>query len=426
MIKKLFSHASVKNSFWIISERIIQMLISFILTMITARYLGPSNYGVLNYGLSFVTFFAAVTKLGLDSILVNELINNNKDGIILGTSLLLRLVSSLLSIVIIFLCVFILNFDNRLIIITTMLQSISLIFQAINIFDFWFQKDLKSKYVSISKIIAYFIASTYKVFLLINKFSVELFALSNVIDYFIICILLKFFYTKQGGEKLTFNIIEGKRLLKNSYHFIISSIMVLVYTQIDKIMIGNMIDEANVGIYSAALTIYYGLGFIPDAIITSARPTIYNAKKESKSKYMIRIKQFFCLLFYICISLTILVSLFSRFGISILFGEAYSEAVIPLVLLMISLPFSQIGNGRSIWIVSENLNKYTKRYLGIGAVINVVLNYFLIQRYGIIGAAMATLITEIFVGMISPLLFKETRMFPKLVVDGIFFKFNKS
>ena len=424
-IKKLFGHSGVKNSVWIIGERIVQMMLSFVITMISARYLGPSNYGVLNYGASFVTFFAAIMKLGIDNIIVNDIINNrDNEGVLLGTSLFLRLISSFLSIIMIIVLILVFKPNQEIILITTILQSIALIFQAISILEFWFQSNLQSKYVSIAKSIAYIAVSAYKIFLLINKYSVTWFAISTTLDYFLIALIVYIFYKKKHGKKLQFEINVAKKILKKSYHFIVSSVMVVIYTQMDKIMIGNMIGEEYVGYYSAALALHTIFSFIPDAIITSARPIVYNAKKESQKMYIKRLKQTFSIVFWSCIVFAFLMTVFSNIAIDIMYGEDYQLARVSLIILVWAIPFSQIGSARSIWIVSEGYNKYVKRYLLWGAIINIVLNYFLIQHIGMVGAAIATLVTEFFVCMISPLFYKDTRVFTKMVLESMIGKYD--
>lgn len=169
-VRSLVHKKSFRNSLWIISERIFQALVSFILTILTSRYLGPANFGVLDYGATIVSFFAVITKLGIDNILVNELLKHrNIEGAILGTSAILRLASSFLSILLIIILALVLENDSPLIIVTTVLQAFSLIFQALAVPESWFQSRLESKYVSIAKAISYSIVASYKAFLLITN-----------------------------------------------------------------------------------------------------------------------------------------------------------------------------------------------------------------------------------------------------------------
>ena len=428
MKKKIISlvkNKTIRNSAWIIGERVFQAIISLILTMLTSRYLGPANYGIINYGATFVTLFLVIMKLGLDTTIVNELIKNReKEGEILGTSIIMRLISSVISIIVMMIIVFVLQSKSKLIIITTFIQSLTIIFQAFGIIDYWFQSHLKSKYVSITKAIAYIVVALYKIFLLVTGKNVVWFALSTVLDYFIISALLLSFYKKIGTQKFKVNFLIGKELLKKSYHFIISGIMVTIYTQVDKIMIGSMIDETQLGYYSAALAVCTMWIFIPDAILTSARPTIFEEKKNNSNNYLKRLKQTYAIIFWTCIVFALFITLFSKFIILIIYGKDYIFATNVLKILIWYVPFSQLGLARGIWIVSEDKNKYSKKYMIWGVIINIILNYLLIPYFGIVGAAVATIITEILTCFISPIIYKETRIHTKYLLQSILFKFD--
>ena len=76
MIKKLFNSETVKNAGWIVFGKIGQMVISLIVGLLTARYLGPSNYGLINYANAYIAFFISFCTIGINSILVKEFIDN--------------------------------------------------------------------------------------------------------------------------------------------------------------------------------------------------------------------------------------------------------------------------------------------------------------------------------------------------------------
>ena len=110
---KIFKNKTVKNAGWVIGEKMIQMLISLIVGLLTARYLGPSNYGLINYATSFTAFFAAFCNLGINSLLVKELVDRpEKEGEVLGTAIFLRGISSLLSAITIIAVVSIIDADE--------------------------------------------------------------------------------------------------------------------------------------------------------------------------------------------------------------------------------------------------------------------------------------------------------------------------
>ena len=228
-------------------------------------------------------------------------------------------------------------------------------------------------------------------------------------------------YKKNNGQKFIVSKDKAKYLLKNSYHFIISGLIVIMYSQMDKIMIGNMIDELQLGLYSAASTVCGYMGFVPEAIVNSFRPIIYEAKKNNK-KYIEKLKVLYFIVFWLGIIFCIFVTIFSKLIILVLFGEKYLAAQVTLIVAVWYTAFAYLGSARSIWIVGEKKNKYVKKYVIIGGIINLILNLLLIPALGINGAAIATLISQIVVALIAPLFYKETRISTKIMIEGILLK----
>lgn len=422
-LKGLKKRKVAKNAMWMIAERIIQMIISLFVGVISARYLGPENYGTLNYGLALVTLFSSIAKLGLESIIVKEYINNrDKNGLLLGSAFTLRMISGVLSIITIMLYVSITSPNDKVILITTLLQSLILIFEVFDLIDFWFQSQLKSKYVAIAKTIAYIVMSAYKIILLVLGKSVEWFAFATSLEYIVILIILLIMYFKNGGQKFKVSLRIGINLLKQSYHFIVSGLLVTIYTQMDKIMIAHYIDQTQVGLYSAATAISTMWGFIPNAIINSMRPTIYEAKEKSEQIYIKRLKQLYTIVFWCGVFFALGITIFSKFIVGILYGQDYIGATIPLIILSWSTVFAYLGSARGVWVVCENKNKYTKKYVFWGAVVNLVFNAILIPTIGINGAAIATLIAQIIVAMVAPGFYKDTKISVNHMLSAIFFK----
>lgn len=422
-IKSFKEKKVAKNAMWIMGERITQMLISLVVGVISARYLGPSNYGTLNYGASLVTLFTSICKLGLENVIIKEYIDKrNENGKILGTAIVMRLISSSLSIITIIAIVCILKPNDKTMFIVTVLQAIALLFQVYELIDYWFQSHLNSKYVAISKTIAYIVVAVYKICLLMLQKPVEWFAFSTSLDYIIIMIIIFYMYKKNNGQKLEFSFEMAKSLFSRSYHFIFSALLVTLYTQMDKVMIGSYNTDKEVGLYSAATTISTMWGFIPEALINSFRPSIYEAKKVSDDLYIKKQKILFAIIFWTGIFFAIGITLFSDLIINILYGKDYIGAK-PALLISAWFPaFSYLGGARGPWVVINNKNKYSKRYIFWGAVVNLALNAFLIPKWGINGAAIATLISQIVVAFIAPLFYKETRIVVKYMVEAVCFK----
>lgn len=420
---RLTRNKTARNSLWIISERIFSIGLTTLITILAARYLGAANYGIISYGASFVALFLSVMKLGLDATIVNELIKNRgKQGEILGTSTALRVLSGLLSLIIISILVFILNPGDPVTQAVVAAQAIMLVFQAFYIFDFWFQARLESKYVSIAKVAGSLLVFIYSLYLLVSGKSIIWFAFSLSISSLIISILLLYFYKKNGGQKLSYSKEMAKQLLSKSHHFITASIIVSVYLQIDKVLIANLLGNVQLGIYSAAMTICVAWAFLQEAIINSVRPSIFHAKQRSEDEYLKRLKQLYFVLFWVSILISAIISLSAPLLIHILFGTEYQDAARIASILVWFMPLSTLGTARNIWLVSEDKGRYTKYFLIYGVIINVILNVLWLPTIGIVGAAIASILTEVVTLFLAPLLYKATRQHTKVVVDAILYR----
>lgn len=426
IINKFKNSAIAKNSIWMIATTVAHMIISLFLNMVVARYLGVTNYGILNYGISFINFFSGICTLGLGTITIKYLVNEKENhGQIIGTCILMRLVSSFISIILITTLVFILKGNEQLILISTFLQSLTLIFDSFNTINLWYQYKLQSKYTAIISFISYIFVVIYKLILVFSKKSIVWFAFSNCLSSIIIAILLVFTYFKNGGARFKICISKGKEMLKQSYHFIISSLMVAIYAQTDKIMIGSMIDDiAAVGLYSVSTTIVSLWSFLPTAIIDSFKSSLLEMKKVSYEKYILRLKQLYSIIIWLSILYTIFIFVFGKYIILILYGSEYLGGLASLKVVIFSVMFSFVGVIREFWLVCEGKQKYAKWFALTGIIFNVVLNSVLIPTMGIVGAAIATAITQFATGVIAPLLFKDTKEAVKHFICGLIFKYN--
>lgn len=424
----LLKNKIVKNASWIIASKVAQSIIGLVISMLTARFLGPSNYGLINYAESVVSFLTPVMSLGFSHVLVQELTNHpEEEGKILGTSILLSLFSSFACICGILIFTFIADMNEPLTHLVVGLYSLLLIVYAFDLLHYWYQAKLMSKYTAIVSFFAYVIVACYKVFLLIVKASVALFAVSNVIDYLIISVALLIIYKKLGGQKISFSSEIGKRMFNKSKHYIVSSLMVTIFAQTDKIMAKQMINEEAVGYYSAAIRCAGMTSFVFTAIIDSFRPVIFSHKKENDIiGYEKNIERLYCVIIYLSLAQSIAMTIFSGLIINVLYGNQYQQSVLALQILVWYTTFSYLGSVRNIWILGENKQKYLWILNLGGALMNIILNLIFINIWGIYGAAAASLLTQFFTNVIMnyivwPLRHNNTLILkslnPLLIVD---------
>lgn len=420
----IIKNRTVKNAWYIIIGKVIQMAFSLVVGMLTARYLGPSNYGLINYAGAYTGFFSAFCTLGINDVIIKELIDHpDQNGIVLGTGLGLRAISSFFSAILIIITSLVLDAGEKTTILVVALASIGMIFHVLELFNFWFQSRLESKISTIATLIAYIISSLYKISLLIRGKPVAYFALVSSIDYLCLGIIEYRVYKKKGGDNLSFSLNYGKELFNKSKHFILSGLMVAIYGQTDKLMLKPLMGEAEVGYYSTAVTLSGIWCFVLTAIIQSVYPSIMEAiKSNNEDLFKKRNIQLYSIVFYLSMFVSLIISVFSKSFIQILYGENYLPASNPLRIITWYTAFSYLGVARNAWIVAKNKQKHLFIIYAISAGANIIMNIILIPQWGASGAAVASLIAQIFTIFIAPLFISDIKENSLLMLEAILLK----
>ena len=422
-IKEILCNRVAKNASWIIGGKIIQMGMNLIVNVLVARYLGPTEFGFISYAGAYTAFFSSICTLGIDSVIVKELIDNSKkEGEVLGTSLFLRLLSSTFSTLTIMGIAMVVDAGQPVTQLVVILSSLSCIFQVFDTFTYWFQARLQSKVTTIATILAVIITSGYKVILLIAGMPVTYFAVALSIDYICLAIFFYISYKKYGGGKLSISLGYAKSILKKSYHFILPGLMVSVYAQTDKLMLKHMISDAEIGYYSTAVSLCSAWTFVLSAIIVSLTPSIMESFDRDRLEFDRKNKFLYSIVFYVSIVVAIGFTIFADLIIYLMYGVAYAPAAAPLRIITWYTAFSYLGVARNPWIVCMNRQKYLKYIYVSAAVLNVILNLIFIPWLGAVGAAIASLAAQILTSMVIPCFIKEMRENVVLMGKAILFR----
>jgi PST family polysaccharide transporter len=384
----------IANINWLTMERIIQIGINLFVVALVARYLGPHKYGAMNYAIAFVALFAPFFRLGLDTIVVRNIVKNpQKKEMYLGTTLWLKFLGS---IALFFLASGLINFlntDNPNIKIFVIIVAFGYLFKPLNTIDLWFQSQVKSKYTVFSRSSSFLITSILKIILILTQSPLIAFVWMITINSILQGILLFAFYQKKASVsafnwKIKLNTM--KELLSDSWPLILSGIAVVIYMKIDQVMLGSMINSHALGVYSVAAKVSEKWYFIPSIISVSVFPSIIKSRKKSQKQYLTRLQKLYDLFTWLSISVALLIMLFSSLIINILFGKEYAQASSVLSVHIWAGVFVFLGVASTKYLIAENLTKITFFRTMLGAVFNVILNLILIPRIGIMGAAYAT------------------------------------
>jgi len=238
-----------KNTSWLFGEKILRILISFVVTVFVVRYLGPKDFGLLSYAISFYGLFSTISILGLESITIRELVKNpDKRDDLLGSVFLLRLLGGVSTIIFI---AFTLYFsgESTNISILILIVSTSAIFQSLSVVDYYFRAEVKAKYSVYVFSSSVLLVAVLKIMLIIFEANLFYFAIAFSIEFLLAAAGFLFVYRfnklKLSGWR--FNKKIAISLLKDSWPLILSGLVVSVYMKVDQVMIKNMLNTEEVG-----------------------------------------------------------------------------------------------------------------------------------------------------------------------------------
>jgi len=411
----------LKNTGWLMSGKLLSLVVGLLVT----RYLGPELFGDLSFALSLVAITAAVGALGLDTFIIREIINEPlKRDEILGTALWLRLGANILLIPItlgVYLSYH--HFTEKpgeTLTLFIVLLSLTSLFKSFNVIDAYFQSQVQSKYVVYVQNICLFITAILKITVVLLGQPLIYLVLVFVFDAFILAVGLVVMYQNKGNSifNWTFSKKRGASLLKQSFPLILSAVMVTVYMKIDQIML-KQVGSAAVGIYGAAAALSEAWYFIPTAIITSVFPAIINARKTDLARYEKRLKNLYDVLIYISLPVAIFISFFANQIIHIIYNDKFEGAGAMLSIHIWSGIFVFLGVASSQYLLAEGYTRISFYRTMAGAIINILLNLWLIPLYGGVGASIATLIACI-ISTFYLLLIPKTRLQGILMLKSLF------
>ena len=389
-------HRLFRNVSWLFVERLIQVAGGLVIGIWVARYLGPNDFGILSYALAYTALFMLFVKLGLDQIIVREIVRKPRlTPYLLGTAFAMKLGGAMLALLLVWLSFFAMDTDQltRWVI---MIAATGFVAQSIDVVDYYFQAKILSKYVVMARAGAFVLSSLLKVYFILGGFDVRWFALAGTIDFFLVLLFLAWVYRGRGPDfvRWRFSRTLAWRLVCHSWPLALSLFLISIHTKIDQVMIGNMLDKEQVGLYSVAVRLTEVWVFVPTIIVSTLMPYFVGLRDTDCMAYRQRLLQLYSFMFWMGALVGTGATLFGEPVIRLLFGEEYSGAYAALVLNIWNGIFIAHGQARGIWLISEGFQKY-RLYNNLFAVaVNILANVLLIPRYGISGAATATLLTQ--------------------------------
>lgn len=393
----------VKNVYWAAIGKVVHVICGLLVGVMLARYLGPEEFGVMNYVVSYVTLFTVFATFGLDGIEIRELSKSNatKDRI-LGTALILRLCFATATILLILITLWKFESDKYTCAMVV-IYSLSLILSSLNVIRNYFTSIILNEYVVKTEITRILVGSLIKVVLLINHCSLTWFIIASTFDFLLVGSGYIYSYRKKVGSifEWRFDASLAMMLIHNSFPLLLSGAAVIVYQRINAVMIRNMLDNSSVGVFSVAAKITELGVFIPIVIAQTVTPLLVKAHQEDEVRYKAKCKQFMDIMVWSSIAISLAMSIFAAPAIRILYGDAYISAIPVLQIMAWKTVFIGLTSASAQLIIIQGLQQYAVFRNLVGCCVSIGLNYILIPLWGTAGSAVALVVSIAFAGYFS-------------------------
>jgi len=391
------------NVGWLFWDRLLRMGLGLFVSALTTRMLGPSGYGLINWASAWAANFAIVAGLGLDNIVVRDLIRfpESKNSI-LGTTFAMKLVAGVIALILSVGSIMVFRphvgtSEHYLEILVALYAGIPIML-AFDTIDFWYQSQVASQYTVYVKSPAYLIMSFVRLWLIHIHASPAAIAATMLVEATISAVGLFVSYrlNRHAIREWKFETRWMKALLKDSWPVVLTAFAIASQTKIDQLMLGVMVDRATVGQFSAAVGMVEAFGFLPMVIYTAVAPNIIQSRGVSEDLFYARMRNLYRIMFVLFLGIAIPLVFLAKPIVLFMLGSKYLEASHLVVLLGIRVFFMNLGVARSLFLTTENLLGYKLVAAILGMVINVSLNWLLIPRYQAVGSIWA-MIASLFV-----------------------------
>jgi len=360
-----------------------------------ARYLGPAQFGSLNFALSYIALFGSLTTLGLDGIVIREIVADSRNTYgILGSTLTLRIGGAFLALLASLVIIHLIELNDPMALTLVSIVAIGLIFQAFDTIDSYFQSQVQSKFSVWAKNVAFLVVAGLRILLIYLKAPVWAFAVAGVTELALGAIALWVAYGMVGGSLLRWRTSwkMSVDLLKQGWPLVLSGMAIMIYMRIDMVMLKLMKGDAAAGLYAAATKVSEVWYFIAIAIVSSVSPAIMRSRGDPQLYYD-RLRTLFSVMILISVTIGSCIALASHRIMELLYSAPYIAAAPVLAVHIWASVFVFLGVAQSPWDISENFLKLALYRTVAGAIANVVINLFLIPRYAALGAAIATVVS---------------------------------
>jgi polysaccharide transporter, PST family len=412
------------NMTWLLADGIVRLAVVFVVGVFVARYLGPARFGDLSFATAIVSIFIAISSIGLDPLLVRELVRRiDSHASLMGTVFWLRLVAGAVGSLAAIGVAYVLVPEDLHLVALTVISSAAIVARAFGVIELWFQHAILSSRAVAARLASLAVASTVRIVLVVLEADLVWFAVAISVEALLTAFGLVVVYAISRGPSFVhaFRMNEAKRLLAEGWPGIGASLSVILYMRVDQVMLGMLSSAGELGNYAVSVKLIEAASFLPVLVLASIMPVLVASQRDSVATYSRQLGRLYIAMLYGSATIALVLSTLGPALILFAFGDAYATASAVIRVYAWSFVFVSMSTTTGKWLYIEGLVPYTFTIQGLGAALNMGLNLVLIPRYGGYGAAVATLVSYGASAFVFLWLFKPLRPAARLWVVSLLF-----
>jgi O-antigen/teichoic acid export membrane protein len=393
-----------RNTTVLLVAQVASYLLSFFYMMYAARYLGPSNFGILSFAIAFTGIFAIVGDFGLQSLMVREIARDRTIAPkYLANVSLMKVVLVAVAYGLIALTINLMGYPDETIKVVYLLALVVIFGVFTQMFYSIFQAFERMEFQAIGQMLNAALLLGGGIFAINHGFTVVGFAYLYVIinavalAYAFAVMKLRFSSSASApaARVVEFDRSFWKPTIKEALPFGLVTLFVAVFYGADTIILSAAKGEAVVGWYSAAYRIVLVLLFVPAALAPAMFPVMSRFYTTSRDSLRHGVEKLFKYMTMLGIPLGVGTTLLAQRIIWVVFGPEYTPAVIALQILIWYLVLIYIGGPMGTLLQATNNQRVFAKIVGISVLINVVANLILIPRYSYVAAGTIAVLTTL-------------------------------
>ncbi len=426
------------NTSWLFGEQAVRLVVVLVTGIYVARHLGDSLFGQLNYASGFVGMFFALSAMGVDQIIVRDLVKDSgRSDELLGTAAVIKLIGAAALLLVVTTATLVRGMDALTATLVLVIAGAELL-RPFGVIEHHFMARVQARRSVSVQFVQVLVSAGFKFLMIALDAPLVWFAWVYVLETAVLAVGYTWALALDGGSwrRWRVSLPMLRYLVSESWPMLVYGVALYIQAKIDQVMIGDMLSAtmgreaayAEVGQYSVALKMIEALGFLPMIVQRSLAPAITRAKLQDPALYADRLLNQYRLMFLLFLATSVPLYFLAKPLIVWLYGDAFAPAGTLLSLFAIRLFFTNMGVAKASFITNEGLFRYSLLTAVVGAGLNILINWFLIPPYRSVGAIWATIASFLVSIFILDLLFPRTRQNFRWMLHGMatFWRFHRA